>query len=241
MKNLTGKIAGAVLIFVLVGAGCGGPTTTTNVNANANANSNLNANSYKSLSNTTMTTDSEYRVSDESKAACDENLTVGQRKQKVGDELRRLINEDDKDDQLGVQYNTGHFFEYALKEEPGQNGQDYLDLYIAGQVSTSNRNQDQLKHLQNFVRGMMKKRCIEGVVLLPKGTTIPLAVTSLNRNSGFAWFYCEAPTNPCTDGSCSVNCKKLGKATDSVDGNTPAASSNAASNTTANSGANKAP
>jgi hypothetical protein len=241
MKNVTARLVLAAMVSfaMLAASGCGGGASNSNVNRNANTNINSNSNLASANANATADLTPEMRtVVDDSCA----KYSMADRKKYVNDTLLGKINgkDDDQEDQIGVQYNVGHFFSFALKEETGPQG-DYLDLYVAGQVSTSGKNQDQFKHLQNFVRPLMTKGCIEGVILLPRGTPIPLTTSSLTRSSGFDWFVCEAPTNPCPNGTCSESCRKLTKSGDSVEPGEQRRLTNSASNTNSNSGANKAP
>jgi hypothetical protein len=202
MRNLSIRIAGCFLVLTALiwTLGCGPSATNSNVAQNQNANAEL------ANTNTAQITSK----------ACSDSGTLGDKRQRVYDEIERQIK---LDGNLATQYQEEAFdFDVVIVDR-------YLEAHFKGLIG----GEDELENLSEILNNFKEDGCLLMVRMASKsaggGSVPPVPL------SGFEWNLCEWPTYPCPDGTCA--CRKLGNGSGNANSNT-----NANANANANSNAN---
>ena len=115
---------------------------------------------------------------------------------------------------FAAEFQTRPNLKHAVRMAP--NNQSF-EVLIEGKV----RGWREFRDLSRFIHAFMQEQCVATVYFVPPGTigpTIPPspppggpapspAPPGALTAGGFEWQICQAPANPCPDGSCDPGCK----------------------------------
>ncbi|HEY2847601.1 MAG TPA: hypothetical protein VGI80_07265 [Pyrinomonadaceae bacterium] len=211
MKNpiLRSAAVAAILYTLVIASSCGDRQSNTTANQNtagnpnANAPSNQNSNANGGSSGVPLMN-----------AACN-NPDINQKLLDVRAAISGKFNGSNGNGDLYDQTHKVNGVDPNLKydvEIAGADPNGYLILYLAGGVEANKgKSNKPFEDLAKYTDEFVAKGCIQKVLFLPPGTTLPPAPTASGDVQGFGWTSCDYPNVACAGGECLPSCNKKTK------------------------------